>query len=138
MSTWTHVSGLIRINRQEKCKKIPDFGKIIDFYDEEWDETTLPMGSEGSLKYQVILEDSEKRKSESIAVNDIISVALFADLRDFEGEQLQELVSWVKSTFNKPKLPIGFHIRQGVVTIECEHGNHIMMKYHDGQWEIIE
>ena len=140
MSTWTSVCGLIRLHRLDKTTHIPDFGTIINPSDKRnkgW-KTTLPIGSEGSLRYKIILEDSVDKPENCRAGNDAVGVAIFGSLRDFEGDQLQEIVRWVKSTFCNDKLwENRIRIIQGILSIECMDGNFITMRYHDDQWEIL-
>ena len=139
MSTWTIVCGLIRLHRLDKTTPIPDFGTIINPADKRYKwETTLPMGSEGSLRYKIILEDSVDKLENCTASNDEVGVAIFGSLRDFEGDQLQEIVKWVKFTFCRDKLwENRISMIQGILSIECMDGNFITVRYHDDQWEIL-
>ena len=138
MSTWTQVCGSIRISRSDKTDPIPNFGKIINYGDLDWRESNMPMGSEGSLKYKVVLESSVD-KPENHCKNDSLSVAIFGDLRDFGADEFNKILEWVKLTFDQKKMPRGFYIDQGVFNVVCGDYSHniVYSGYFNQTWEVI-
>lgn len=96
MSTWTHVMGIANVSTfseliDEKIEKIKQcLGKIVTFDDmmnecEEECITSIPMGSEGSLSYEIIESGY---------------VIFKGHLRDFYGEQdMKSLDEYFKRSF---------------------------------------
>ena len=110
MSTWTHVSGCIRVDSFPFMKQ-PDFKKI--FIKELWDEKddgecNMPSGSEGSLDYRIIRNPNPDAMS-------AYTVAIFGDLRDFGKEDRNEIEEW----WNRVLKECGM-IRQAVLQVIFE------------------
>jgi len=112
MSIWTHVVGTIRVDGIPGIIKIEDLekilGKIIKYtnilVDDSDEETTLPMGSEGSLRYQIIEYDKGFRW---------VVIPVWGDLRDYDD------VTYIEEWWNGvlEKLPV---IRDACLRIEVE------------------
>lgn len=117
MSYWTHVCGCIRIDSfrfsEEGTKKDNQrieeaLGKIMpfDYEGNDWGETKLPMGSEGSLRYSII-----NNPISCIAAH---TVVIWGDLRDY-GETIED-IQYIEDWFNNACSE--FNIRQAVLTID--------------------
>jgi len=96
MSNWSHVSAIIRIDDFRLDESVPDFeklfGKTMTFEDlletdDFSEEDYLPMGSEGSLRMSVHVNEDMS----CIASYD---VSIFGDLRDHDDPD--ELIEWFK------------------------------------------
>ena len=110
MSTWTHVSGCIRVDSFSFMPQ-PDFKKI--FVKNLWDEKdegecNMPNGSEGSLDYRIIRNPDPDAMS-------AYTIAIFGDLRDFGKEDKEELVNWWNRVLNECGM-----IRQAVLQVIFE------------------
>lgn len=110
MSQWTHVAGIIRLNGfAPTLKRIEDaFGKTAFFEspEKDWDECTVPMGSEGSLHYQFI-----PGRDGSLACGEI---AIWGDLRSYNDHGA--VIEWVRSSMKKIELGC----RGGAIQIDVE------------------
>ena len=122
MSMWTQVAGIIRVDsfrfdkdydyKTELIKMLEQddyFGKQYNFYDslEYWDTynekvNPIPMGSEGSLKYEVI-ENPNKSSMDAFVV------VITGSLRDYDDAEY--IISWFKNVCRK------ISVRQGVITV---------------------
>lgn len=143
MSIWTHVSGCIRVDAlrmqepdpcslagalglvdpiaadKKERKKIEDaMGRIVRFGDKEC-ETTLPLGSEGSLEYQII-ENPDR------AMLAAYVVPFWGDLRDFDASDLPTLQDWFKGVCKK------LWIRGAVLFAEVETGERMTLAWPEG------
>lgn len=127
MSTWTHVSGCIRLNdlsfllgeriTKEGIEKI--LGKISTF-EKPLKNCKLPCGSEGSMEY-AIREDED---TSSIARFDI---AFFGDLRDYSDvEEIKKYFNSLNKKFSKKALMI----RDGVIKIETEYCKPLILSWN--------
>ena len=110
MSTWTHVSGCIRVDSFSFMPQ-PDFKKI--FVKSLWNEKdegecNMPNGSEGSLDYRIIRNPDPDAMS-------AYTIAIFGDLRDFGKEDKEELVNWWNRVLNECGM-----IRQAVLQVIFE------------------
>ena len=140
MSRWTHIAGTIRLDyiaftyeeQQAYVEKIKTIvGKQMIYSDvmpeEEWNEAfnrPLPMGSEGSLQYEIVLGNPIKSTDEQRIDIDLTfcSVVFHGDLRDFGStEDIEKTKAWFKSLLTIEELGI----RQAVLTIDDERSNHI-------------
>ena len=117
MSTWSHVCGCIRIDsfrfpedEEKEIQKIKDtLGKTVDYNSEDWD-TDLPLGSEGSLNYEVIVNPERSCLA-------AYTVPIWGDLRDYDN------VSEIEEWFEKCCKTVGI-IRSAVLQVEVEgYGN---------------
>lgn len=119
MSRWTHVAALFRLDSfykitDEEIKKI--FGKEVTWkqlvsYDERDNEKTLPMGSEGTLEISIWHNPDEGCIAST-------SVSVFGDLRDYGGEDIEELKEWFNECCNNE-----FRVRQAVIQIIDEYAD---------------
>lgn len=121
MSRWTHVAGIFRVDflrmgepgeleaLKENIKEI--LGPIIRWGDDEevWSKgTTLPMGSEGSIEYNILINPHES--SVALAV-----IPVWGDLRDFGTEtQVNGIEEWFNSVCEQ------LWIRQAILEIQDE------------------
>ena len=140
MSRWTHIAGVIRLDyavftyegQQAYVEKIKTIvGKQMKFDDEtveeEWNDAfdrPLPMGSEGSLQYEIVLDNPIKETDERRFCADMPfgSVVFYGDLRDFGAiEDIEKTKAWFKSLLTNEELGI----RQAVLTIDDEYSNRI-------------
>ena len=125
MSQWTHVAGIIRVDgmgsllgmtspdEKQAIEKV--IGKTTDFISsyEEYDECTVPCGSEGSLQYKVDIHGGNSSLYRG-------AVTIWGDLRDYDNTN--EIVSWFKKTlesFNISK-EFPFGVRDAVISIDVE------------------
>lgn len=166
MSQWTQVSGSIRLDSYSffEDKKVADenvrthlsnrLGKIVKYDSprEDWDlpETeTTPMGSEGGLEYQYIMNlDSD---GEYCSINRG-TILIQGSLRDYgddvEGEYFHgntnytKIIDWLNRSLGGDFDPkAGYSIRQGAIEIEVQGGTlggkHIVI-YDDATRSFIE
>lgn len=148
MSRWTHIAGVIRLDcpvftyeeQQAYVEKIKTIvGKQMrsddDFDSDEWYEAftrPLPMGSDGSLQYEIVLDNPIKETDERRFFVDIpfCSVVFYGDLRDFGGiEDIEKTKAWFKSLLTNAELGI----RQAVLTIDDEYLKHITIITEHGE-----
>lgn len=111
MSQWTHVAGCIRVDAVRiindpinDIKKV--LGKIVRYGDSDWD-TTIPCGSEGSLKYQII-ENPDKNCMAAYCI------PIWGDLRDYSN--VEEIENWFNSCCEN------LIVRNAVLNIDVEFG----------------
>ena len=113
MSQWTHVAGCIRVDGLPGFGFDPDLsclGRVVKYDDRDAWETGsdgLPMGSEGSLYYQII--EGEPGSFAAYAV------AVWGDLRDYDS--VDEIESWFKKVVIDSKLSI----RDAVLVIHVDY-----------------
>lgn len=112
MSTWTHITGCIRIDgipmlrpaggTKEGVEKI--LGNTCDFDspDSAWDKCDVPCGSEGSLQYKII------RAGDGLV---LWTVAIWGDLRDYDN--IEEIKGWFNKVTSKK-----ISIRDAVLSID--------------------
>lgn len=122
MSTWTHVNGAIRLDtiigiNQHKVEEI--LGRIITFDKLEAEsDTTLPLGSEGTIEYQLVSYGWGNDLANS-------SVLIYGDLRDYEN--LGNVIDWFRGVIRNIQTNVdvlGFMVRQGVIEayVESQRG----------------
>lgn len=123
MSTWTHVAAVIRIDAvkglfgpqsKDDIKRV--LGPIARFGgpEEDWNACTLPIGSEGSLEYDIW-------ENEDPHCLDAFTVSVFGDLRNYyETESIEE---WFNSFCSK------FMVRQAVCIAETEGSDTKVFKF---------
>lgn len=109
MSTWTHVVGCIRVDGlvtlglADKSDILKKVGPMCTY--ENWnDESTLPMGSEGGLQYELI------EYGEGLCW---LAIPIWGDLRDFDD--VATIENWWKELL--PKLGM---VRDAVLHIHVE------------------
>lgn len=128
MSTWTHVTGAIRIDDMNKLFSSSgaiDLSKI--FIRDTWyhpnKNGNLPTGSEGSIDVEFIDRNDDESSSY------MRTVAFFGDLRDFTQEDCQTIKDW---WYNIPiQLGKGCSIRQAVLNVEPEDGKSFLLTEKD-------
>ncbi|MFW6026642.1 MAG: hypothetical protein ACOCRX_09895 [Candidatus Woesearchaeota archaeon] len=125
MSIWTQVAGIIRVNSfrfdntvdykkqlLERLEQNDCFGKQFSFEDnwEDYDRENnpIPMGSEGSISYQII-------ENPHISSLDAFTIVITGSLRDYES--ITSVVNWFKKGCNQ------LNVRQGVISVECGFKN---------------
>ena len=125
MSTWTHVSGCIRVDSFPFMQQ-PDFKKIFvkNLWDEKDDgECNMPNGSEGSLDYRIIRNPDPDAMS-------AYTIAIFGDLRDFGKEDKEELVNWWNRVLNECGM-----IRQAVLQVIFEDSEEPLILQSGAKYE---
>jgi len=123
MSQWTHVCGCIRVDAIKGLTSKIDFkkilGNIIEYEtDGEW-STKLPLGSEGSIKYDIWTNSD---MGEMYAY----TISIFGDLRNYENKE--EIKEWFKNVC----LNSGLMIRDAVLSIQVEYKSKIILWYDAG------
>lgn len=119
MSQWTHVCGCIRVDalrileRDEKADIRNALGQVVE-YGDNYEEATIPCGSEGSIKYEII----ENPDKSCIAA---FTVPIWGDLRDYDSEY--EIIEWFKKACDK------LFIRNAVISIEVEGRDEVSYIY---------
>lgn len=125
MSQWTHVAGIIRVDGIDQPKNAPLFlghqtkdwlereGMSFEESNQHWDDAQnsgIPMGSEGSLKWKW---STEGRESSMYKGNYYI----WGDLRDFNDPKI--ILEWLSKKV-KELDNIGYFLRQLSVNIWVE------------------
>lgn len=122
MSQWTHVCGCIRVDAIRGLmgdtpstlqKKL---GRIVGYEDEDY-ETTLPCGSEGSIRYDIIENPDESAMA-------AFAIPIYGDLRDYSN------VDEIKKWFNDVCKSIGL-VRDAVISIDVEYGAQEIVRYKE-------
>ena len=124
MSTWTHINGQIRVDGLPRMQSKPDLGIIRTFEQGNFEEATVPCGSEGSLQYSIA------------TVGDglvWLNISIWGDLRDYHNSG--EIVDWIEEITKENNLMI----RQGFIQIEVESIEKLSMLHYGGRdkWELI-
>lgn len=119
MSNWTHVAGIIRVDRI----RVDDDAEELDFDEilgkeclwnssrKVWDDALknpdkyMPMGSEGSLQKSVWVNPNKGRV-------DSYTISIFGDLRDHDS--ISEIIDWFIKKCNL------LWVRSAVITVENE------------------
>ena len=112
MSQWTHVAGCIRIDGLLALGIEPDLsclGRVVtwDDLDGDADPLGLPMGSEGSLRFEVLRNPDPGQMA-------AFTVPVWGDLRDYDD--VDEIEAW----FRKVVVESGLMIRDAVLSVEVE------------------
>lgn len=121
MSQWTHVNGSIRIDGIPGMMPEPDFGVIKTWEDGDFDEATVPCGSEGSLQYKTTVV------GEGLVW---LNTQIWGDLRDYDN--VDEIIEWIESSTQNSM------IRSGIIEIGVESSYTIILQYNidTSKWEI--
>jgi hypothetical protein len=134
MSQWTHINGSIRIDYlqlENPDKEIIEdikkhFGNICDFYSnrEMWKNCNVPLGSEGSVQYDVQLTGD----AHSLAR---VRIQIWGDLRNYENTE--EIIEWIKQATKE------LIIRDGVIQIDVESKEKTILIWNDDkdEWQNI-
>lgn len=128
MSQWTHVAGLVRLDgigflkgwTPEDEKR--ELEKVLA-------SSSLPLGSEGPLQYQVQITFPESHLCRG-------HIALWGDLRDYDD--VKEIRKWLEGLISNfsfshylPK-ESPFHIRDAVMSIDVEFsGRRILLAWNE-------
>lgn len=117
MSQWTHVAATIRFDALRMAgMPAPALGITCTYESDEnaWDLCNVPCGSEGSLQYHVW---------ENPSPNDLAAYTsmIWGDLRDYDD--VAEITEYLD------KVTQGQMIRQGVVEIEVERRDVVVLRY---------
>ena len=119
MSNWTHVAGIIRVDRirvDDDAEEL-DFDEILgkeclwDSSRKVWDDALknpdkyMPMGSEGSLQKSVWVNPNKGHVTS-------YTVSIFGDLRDHDN--ISEIIDWFIKKCNL------LWVRNAVITVENE------------------
>lgn len=125
MSQWTHVNASIRFDSVFNLG-LPtedELGRICDFYDEDtshWDNSILPCGSEGSIRYEIIRNEKDSDLAAMVIV-------FYGDLRDYDNKD------YILEYFNR--LTKGRMIRSGVLEIDIEYEGAYVFNYNSEKEE---
>lgn len=123
MSQWTHINAVIRFDAiRVMGQTLPDLGYTCSYESEteDWDKCNVPCGSEGSMQYQVW---EDKGGSGSIAA---YTVMFWGDLRDYSDSNA------ILHYFNK--ITKGQMIRSGLLEIDIEGSQPIILRYNENEW----
>lgn len=117
MSQWTHVNASIRFDGIQEMGMLPNES---DF------RVNLPMGSEGALKYDILLNPDESCMA-------AMAVVFYGDLRDFDSEDAKEILPYFENLC-KDRM-----IRSGLLEIDIEYGDRLFYWYNDenSRWESV-
>ena len=127
MSIWTHVAGLVRLD------KLKGMNPITTSHIKSIFENMKPYGSEGPVEIAVV---EHTHLDESAVV--WCSVIIYGDLRDYEYKQVEEIKEWFTGTCDQ-LFPKGVIVRQAVMHIEVETGEDVILFHEDIQkWRVIE
>lgn len=140
MSVWTHVAGIIRLDGYYDYMDIQNWlSRPARFEDETyrvWEKCTLPMGSEGSLVWELHGTGRDLSLCNSY-------ICFHGDLRDFDVDDGAKIVTWWNDIFDR-KLKVSLLpgmqsvetkliFRNAVLQYYCEKDNvvHTLWKNHD-------
>jgi len=132
MSQWTHVNGCIRLDgmpgfpEHSKSRLVAVLGQTVRYDDDEdkWEGCTVPMGSEGSIQYDIIENPSGNALSR-------YAVIIWGDLRDYE--EVEKIATWFGEIINQWKM-----VRSAILEIDVEgKGAIILRTYHDEQCTLV-
>jgi hypothetical protein len=135
---WTHVAGIVRIdalrfsdeesntqltNEIKELLGTPKNYNEIEFYPDGTTNTKVPYGSEGSLNYEVRLNDDYDMLPAGY-------ISIFGDLRDFGGRSDQmKIMDWIMSLSSR------FVIRQATIQINDNYEDDtVIFYYYGGEW----
>lgn len=123
MSQWTHVSVIIRFDALRPIDvdvmTLKDLGKTVRYDDDDYDDCTVPCGSEGSLHTSLWVNP------ESCSVP-AYTATIWGDLRDYDD--IQEIVAYLM------RICEGREVRSGVAEINVEGTNIVVMRYENDAW----
>lgn len=124
MSEWTHVVGAIRVDGLPGLTaNVKDIYKALgptNLWDEDNENSTLPVGSEGSLSYSI------KEYDKGLPW---VIITIWGDLRDYDFNDAEGIKVWWKELL--PKFLI---VRDAILHVECEDGQHFILRKEDASW----
>lgn len=111
MSQWTHVNGSIRVDGIPGMMQKPNLGIIKTWEDGNFDDATVPCGSEGSLQYRIYEVG-----------NGLVwlNIQIWGDLRDYDNTP--EIIKWINKSFK------GYIIRSGIIEIDIEFKEKVLLQ----------
>ena len=143
MSVWTHIDGIIRIDglpSEEGLNKIKDiFGPMAlvssekmtnedwNKYKENYKNTKLPKGSEGSIQYKIIEYDTGFP---------YLAIPIWGDLRDYGKEKIGEIEEWINFIVEQINLTF-YIIRSFIILVNTENCENNMIFVIDDNNKII-
>jgi len=139
MSIWTHVSGDIRVDDWsfvgDKRNTIKDIKKLlgpVSTFEKPNRRCKLPIGSEGSLEYQIWENPSESDLAR-------FNISIWGDLRSFDSKDVVKIEQWFKNLyleFESDKVMLPW--RDAVLKIETEFDGISEILYLDSKKERID
>lgn len=110
MSKWTHVCGCIRVDalRIVETNGVERIKSILE------EKTKLPCGSEGSIKYEILVNPDEYSTA-------AYTIPVWGDLRDYDD--VAEIENWFNEVCGK------LIIRNAVLNIDVELGEKKTITY---------
>jgi len=124
MSRWTHVAGIIRVDAIPIAPVMGSLKEVRRIFSEN-----IPEGSEGPLGFDIIPYPNYEYNV------CFCMVVIWGDLRDFGSiEEIEQIVNWIEERCRKLKEKY-YIIRQGVVQIDDEYGNLVIMHTTGEEWD---
>lgn len=116
MSTWTHITGIIRVD-DLFGHKWKEFNEIFieNTFEKPSDKCNMPAGSEGSLRWNLITNPDDSSLAKYIIV-------LWGDLRDFGKDDIHEIQQWWDNVLPKCGM-----VRQAVLQIQPADGKQVIL-----------
>ncbi len=141
MSQWTHVNAQFRLSsllEEDPIKKIQDLiGPVVSWDcedDEMWDNSRLPMGSEGSLTYMVY-------ENPHVCYIGRLMLSFVGDLRDYDNteECFEKVFSIIEDLHSA-----GYYVRDSFMVVDVEYGRTVCASIETGddrsptRWKFLE
>ncbi len=125
MSQWTHVNASIRFDSimGMGLPSKEELGVICRWEDENWADSVLPKGSEGSIEYTIVKTGSKNSIANTVIV-------FTGDLRDYED--LDEILTYFKT------LTKGKFIRSGILEISVEYQSPKLFRFDNDKKDWVE
>lgn len=118
MSQWTHINAVIRFDslRAVGLPGLPNLGNTCTYESDrkDWDDCNVPMGSEGSMQYQVW----DNPHTGSLAA---YTAMFWGDLRDYEDDK--EILEYFA------RITKGQMIRSGLLEIDIEGSTPVIYSF---------
>ena len=148
MSDWTHVVGVVVLDtynfNSEYLNGLPSeedvirsfkeyLGEISTFFDYK-EYVKLPRGSEGSLRYNVRIDNYS-------GYNSFVVIDIYGDLRDYSSQK--QIIKWFTETFDETKLGeeanILPYINNAILTVENEYSDEksVVVWKNDKTYQVI-
>lgn len=126
MSQWTHVNASIRIDSIRMIGMTEPKPGNRELWSEDKEtkyDFDLPGGSEGTLDYHLWVNPSNSAMA-------AYTLNIFGDLRSFGKEDVPEILEYLNNVIENQM------IRSGIVEINIEYGDTIILIYDDlkGEW----
>lgn len=132
MSDWTHVAGVVVLDtynfNSKYAEGLPSEEEVIENFKGYLGEIStvldykrdikLPRGSEGSLRYNVRIDNTS-------GYNSFVVIDIYGDLRDYSSQE--QIIKWFTDTFDEEKLEnepnILPYINNAILTVENEYSD---------------